>query len=171
MKPQFLDTRGGALVEVALAAPLLALMMLGAFELGRVAHYAVETETAARAGAAYGSTNIGNAFNSNTLEQAAKNDAPDLQTLSFTVTPGASCVCETLDLTTNTPSFNPSSGTISCNSPTITSCSGASGTAVQIAVRYVSVHTQANVNSIFKVGPLPGSYTIHCYSMLRVLPN
>jgi Flp pilus assembly protein TadG len=168
MKRQFFDTQGGALVEVALSAPLLVLMMLGAFELGRLAHYAIEVENAARAGASYGSVNIGNA-NSATVTQAGKNDAPDLGTL--TATSGSACVCETLNLSTGVPSFNPSSGTTSCTSSTITTCNAESSTSVQIAVSYVTVSTQATVNSVFHVGPLPASYNIHGFSVLRVLPN
>jgi Flp pilus assembly protein TadG len=168
MKSRFFDTHGGALVEVALSAPLLVLMTLGAFELGRVAHFAIEVENAARAGASYGSVNIGNA-NSVTVTQAAKNDAPDLGTL--TATPGSTCVCETLNTSTNTATFYPTSGTVSCSDSHITGCTAESSTSVQIAVSYVTVSTQATLNSVFHVGPLPASYTVHGFSVLRVLPN
>src|ERR1700749_1930279 len=113
MKLRFADDQGGALVEVALVASFILLpMMLGAFELGRIAHYAVEVQNAARAGASYGAENVSNA-GSATVTQAAKNDAPDLTGL--TATPGSACVCETLTLATNSPSYNPPSGTTSCS--------------------------------------------------------
>jgi Flp pilus assembly protein TadG len=167
MKCQFRDNDGAALVELALIAPLLVLMMLGALELGRIAHYAVEVQNAARAGASYGAVNVDNASSPN-VSQAAQNDAPDL---SMTVTQGFACVCETLDTSTNTPSFNPSSGTISCTSTTITSCNAQSSTSTQSVISYVTVSTQATVNPVFQVRGLPGSYTLNGYSSLRILQN
>lgn len=169
MKLRFSDDEGGALVEVALVASFILLpMMLGAFELGRVAHYAVEVQNAARAGASYGAENVSNA-GSATVTQAAKNDAPDLSSLA--VTPGSACVCETLTTATNTPSYNPTSGTTSCSSSIITSCTTANGTTTQYVINYVTVSTQATINPIFNVKGLPGSYTLNGYSALRVLPN
>lgn len=167
MKRLFMDNSGSALVEVALAAPLFLLMITGAFELGRVAHFAIEVQNAARAGASYGGENQGNAASTTSITQAAQNDAPDLSGL--TATPGTSCVCETL--TSGTPSYSPSSGTVSCTDPTITACSGSSSTVTYRVVSYVTVSTQATINPIFNVAALPGSYTLHGYSAMRVLPN
>ena len=166
MKLRFRDNSGSALVEVALSAPLFLLMIAGAFELGRVAHFAIEVQNAAHAGAAYG-TASGNATSAG-ITQAAQNDAADLGSLS--VTPGTACVCETLT-TGNTPTYSPSSGTVACNAPTIVACTGSSGTVTYRIVSYVSVTTQATINPIFNVTALPGSYTIHGYSEMRVLPN
>lgn len=172
MKRQFNDSSGSALVEVALAAPLFLLLITGGFELGRVAHFAIEVQNAAHAGATFGSENAGNAATTTTattaITQAAQNDAPDLAGL--TATPSTACVCETLT-TGSTPTYSPSSGTIACNDPSITSCSGSSGTVTYRVVSYVSVSTQASINPIFNVSALPGSYTLHGYSVMRVLPN
>lgn len=167
MKRQFNDNSGSALVEMALAAPLFLLMITGAFELGRVAHFAIEVQNAARAGASYGGE-AGNATATTSITYAAQNDAPDLAGL--TATPGTACVCETVP-TSGTPTFAPSSGTIACNDPSITSCSGSSGTGTYRIVSYVTVSTQATINPIFNVSALPGSYTLHGYSVMRVLPN
>ncbi|WP_348262793.1 TadE/TadG family type IV pilus assembly protein [Telmatobacter sp. DSM 110680] len=168
MKLRFSDSSGSALVEVALAAPLFLLLLTGAFELGRVAHFAIEVQNAARAGASYGSTNSGNSAATNSIIQEAKNDAPDLGSLA--VTPGTGCVCEAL-ATGSTPTYSPSSGTVACTDPTIVACSGTSGTTTYRVVSYVTVSTQATINPIFNVTSLPGSYTIHGYSEMRVLPN
>ena len=174
MKRQFKDSSGSALVEVALAAPLFLLMVAGAFEIGRVAHFAIEIQNAAHAGAVYGSqpNNVpGTGANDPAtarITQAAQNDAPDLGNL--TATPGTACVCETLT-TGNTPTYSPSSGTVACSDPTITACSGSSGTVTYRIVTYVTVSTQATINPIFNVSALPGSYTIHGYSQMRALPN
>lgn len=169
MKSRFWDTQGGAIVEVALASPLMVLMMLGAFELGRVAHHAIEVENAARAGASYGSNNSGSSTDFPNIIQAAKNDAPDLTNLS--ATPGSACVCETLDTSTGNATFYPTSGTVVCSDPLIKSCNAESATSVQIGIRYVSVSSQATVNSVFHVGSLPTSYNANGYSFMRVLPN
>jgi Flp pilus assembly protein TadG len=165
------DSDGGALVEMALVSPLFLLMMMGAFELGRVAHYAVEVENAARAGTSYGAQNIGNAYSSNVV-LAAQNDAPDL--LDMAVTPGNACVCETVTTsgTTTTTSVNPSSGTISCGNSIITNCTTQTSTSTQNVVSYVTVTTSAKVPALFiKVPGLSTSYTVSGYSALRVLTN
>jgi len=174
MRLKFSDSRGSALVEVALAAPLFLLMVTGAFELGRVAHFAIEVQNAASAAAFYGSE-PGNAPGTGPNDpatakiiQAAANDSPDLGNL--TATPGTACVCETLT-TGSTPTYSPSSGTVACSDPIITACTGSSGTATNRIVSYVTVSTQATINHIFTVSALPGSYTIHGYSQMRVLPN
>jgi Flp pilus assembly protein TadG len=163
------DDGGAALIELAVVMPLFLLMTFGAFELGRAAHYAVEVENAARAGASYGGENMGNAAATSTVIQAAKNDAPDLPGL--TVTPGAGCVCETLNLTNGTPTYSPSSGTVSCSDATITSCTGTSSTITQSVVSYVTVKTSATVSPAFNIQGLPTSYTLHGYSAMRILPN
>lgn len=167
MKRELKDNSGSALVEVALAAPLFLLMIMGAFELGRVAHFAIEVQNAARSGASFGGENQGNATSTTAITQAAQNDAPDLSNL--TAAPSTSCVCETL--TSGTISFSPSSGTVSCSDPTITACSGSSSTVTYRVVSYVTVSTQATLNSVFQVGALPGSYTLHGNSTMRILPN
>ena len=170
MKLRIRDEQGAALVEVSLVASLIVVpLMLGAFELGRVAHYAIETENAARAGTSYGSANPGNAGTTATVTQAAQNDAPDLGSLA--ATPATACVCETLTLGGSSVTYNPSSGTVSCTSSTITSCNTVTSTSVQYIVSYTSVPTSATVNALYNVKGLPTSYSLHGYSALRVLPN
>jgi len=165
MKRFFSDTQGGALVEVALSAPLMVVMMVGAFELGRLAHHSIEVENAARAGSSYGSMNTKNAtINSATIIQAAQNDAPDLANL--TVQTNSTCVCETLNTSSGTATFNPSSGTVACTNAVITSCTAESATSVQIAISYVRVTSTSNVSSVF-----PGAVSLNGYSLMRVLPN
>lgn len=168
---RFQDDSGAALVEMALTAPLFILLMLGGIELGRIAYYAIEIQNAARAGASYGSVNIGNATATiSNIQQAAKNDAPDISNL-VVVTPGTTCVCETLNASTGTASFNPSSGTTSCTSSTITSCTTVNATTIQSVVGYVTVSTQANITPIVQIPSLPSSYTLNGYSALRILAN
>ncbi len=168
MKCQFRDSRGQALVEMALAAPLFLAMIIGSFEIGRMAYYGIEVENAARAGASYGALNIGYATSA-TVKQEAKNDAPNIKNLA--VSSGMACVCETLS--NGTASFNPSDGTTSCASTnaTISSCTEDDSTAVQSVVTYVTVNTSATVPFLFQLPGLPHNYTLTGYSALRILSN
>lgn len=159
------------MVELALISPLFVLLMFGSIELGRIAYYAIEIQNAARAGASYGSVNIGNATTViSNIQQAAKNDAPDISNL-VVVSPGTTCVCETIDTATGTPTFNPSSGTTSCSSSTITSCTVVSAASIQSVVGYVTVSTQASISPIVRIPSLPSTYTLNGYSALRILQN
>lgn len=171
MKLNFRDNRGAALVELALTTPLFLIMILGATELGRMAYYGIEVENAARAGASYGAVNMGNAFDYATVQQAAKNDAPDLPGLVATAS--TACVCETVDTSTGTPSYNPSTGTVSCSSSAVSdgACTGASNTTTLNTIEYVTVSTQAQVKSLFQLPGLPSVFTLYGYSQMRTLPN
>lgn len=170
MKSLIRDNRGSALVELALTTPMFVMLILGAAELGRVAYYAVEVENAARAGASYGSVNISNATNYPTdVKQAALNDAPDLPSMSATV--GTACVCETYTYATGATSYNPSSGTVSCNSITAQSCREDDTTAIQNNITYVTVSTSVALDPIIHLPGLPNTYNLAGYSELRTLQN
>lgn len=173
MKFRFQDNRGSALVELALTTPLFLFLIAGSIEFGRVAYYAIEVANAARAGASYGSVNVGNADQTASIEQAAKNDAPDLPVMNATAT--SACVCETVTHNTDgtsTQSFNPSSGTASCTtSTTISSCTEDDSVATQYVIKYVSVSTSASINRIFSFAGLPRTYTVYGSSQLRTLQN
>ena len=170
MKRLIRDTRGAALVELALTAPLLLLITIGGAELGRVAYAAIEVESAARAGASYGAVNIDNALNSSsTVQQAAYNDAPNITDMTATV--GTACVCETYNSSTKTASYNPSSGTTSCGASAITSCTTDNATTTQSTINYVTVTTQATVPTMFHYPGIPTSFTVNGYSEMRVLQN
>ena len=170
MKFSFRDSRGAALVELALVTPLFLLLIMGSAEVGRVAYYAIEVENAARAGASFGAVNIGNANLTSSVQQASKNDAPDVSNL-IVVTQGSACVCETLNTSTNSPTFSPASGTTSCTSATITSCTAESSASIQSVIEYVTVSTQADIDPLIYVPGLPSSYNLTGYSALRILSN
>jgi Flp pilus assembly protein TadG len=162
------------MVEMALTTPLFILLIMGTFELGRVAYYAIEVANAARAGASYGAVNRGNATVSATIQQAAANDAPDLPNLVTTA--GTACVCQTITTSsgTTTETFNPSSGTTSCSSFTGSNasvCSADSSTQNTSVIYYVTVSTQTNLDPLIHVPGLPNTYSLHGYSEMRVLPN
>lgn len=166
----FRDNRGAALVELALITPLFLTLMMGSVELGRVAYYAIEVENAARAGASFGAVNIQNANLTDSVKQASKNDAPDVSNL-IVVTQGSACVCETMNTSSNSPSFSPSSGTISCQSVTIDDCNVESSTSLDSVIQYVTVSTSANVDPLVHIPGLPTTYPLTGYSAMRILPN
>ncbi len=170
MRLSLRDNRGAALVELALVTPIFILLMMGSAEVGRVAYYAIEVENAARAGASFGSVNVGNASLTASIQQAALNDAPDVSNL-IVVSQGSACVCETIDTSTKSPSFNPTSGTTSCASSTINSCNVESSSSVQSVIQYVTVSTSANIDPLIHVPGLPSTYNLTGYSALRILPN
>jgi Flp pilus assembly protein TadG len=72
------DEAGQALVEVALSAPLLLLLLLGAAEFARVAYAAIEVSNAASAAALYAASSHGNAGNTTNISAMALNDAANL---------------------------------------------------------------------------------------------
>jgi Flp pilus assembly protein TadG len=175
MRLQFRDNCGAALVELALTTPLFVLLLMGAVEMGRLAYFSIEVANAARAGASFGAVNRGNAVEFANIQNAARNDAPDLSNL--VATPGYSCVCETIDnstkpaMTSFNPSITSSPATTSCNSAVINACTVSSGTSTQKVIYFVSVSTQADVDPIVHVPGLPTVYTLRGFSALRVLAN
>lgn len=171
LKLRFRDNRGAALVELALTMPLLLLITIGAAELGRIAYFAIEVESSARAGSSFGAVNINNAVQTATIEQAALNDAPNLP--SMVATASNQCVCETLDTSTNVPSYNPTSGTVSCTNSAVTApnCTTVNTTEAQYVISYVVVSTTATVSTMFHYPGIPSSFTLNGYSETRVLQN
>jgi Flp pilus assembly protein TadG len=83
---------GQALIEVALTAPILVLMFVGAAEFARVAFAAIEVANAARAGVAYGAQSVSAAADATGIQTAATLDAGDLAA-SLTATARTSGVC------------------------------------------------------------------------------
>jgi Flp pilus assembly protein TadG len=83
--------RGQSVLEVALMSPLLLLMLFGMVDLGRWVFQAMEVSSAARAGAQYGIQTRLTSVDNAGITAAAKNDVPDIPTL--TVTPATFCQC------------------------------------------------------------------------------
>lgn len=116
---------GSALVETALALPLLVALLLGAVEMGDLAYKATEISNGARAGAQYAAMNGGNFTDCNGsfaggtcssgtgIVSAAQQDAPRTVATctSFTVAATSSCSCSD---TTGTCSS--ASNTYACSS-------------------------------------------------------
>lgn len=78
------------MVDMAVAAPVLALMLVIGTDFGRLYYTNVEVANAARAGAQYGSQNLIAAADSGGMSKAAQTDASNLTGLNVTA---KQCTC------------------------------------------------------------------------------
>ncbi len=136
--------RGQALLELALTLPLLAVLLLGAAEFGRLAYAAIETSNAARAGVQYGAQNHVTASDYAGMQLASLDDGPNVPGLSATATHFCSCA----DGTAST-----------CASG---DCGGSR------IIEYVQVNTTATVDPLIYVPGLPTTYTLNGQAVMRV---
>jgi len=70
--------RGATLVELALLLPVLTLLFVGVFDVGRGCYFALEVSNAARAGAQYGYQSSGTMIDTTGIQNAAMKDAADI---------------------------------------------------------------------------------------------
>lgn len=137
---------GQALVETALTLPMLALMLLGAFEFSRVAYAAIEVTNAARAAAQYGAMNGGGFLDTDGMLAAANADAGNLNNGLSWVSgyPSVACSC--------------SGTTQDASCPSGKSPSGCTGSQLMVTV---SVQMKYQITSVLKVPGFPTSYTVY----------
>lgn len=140
------NDRGGALVETAIALPLLSLMLLGASELGLVDYEAIEVTNAAHAGVQYGAQSAANAADTTGIRNAATADAPNIALGTTNVS--TSYICSDGSTPTGTP---PACG---------------SGLALEAIL---TVSTQATFNPIIHVPGVTPSFTLHGQATQKVL--
>jgi len=89
---------GVALVELAVALPVLIAVLVGVADLARVFYYSIEVTAAARAGAQYAAFSTGHATQTANIRAAAQSAAPNIGIVAANVTPGAPvCVCAAND--------------------------------------------------------------------------
>ena len=94
IKGLILSKRGRAghgAVELAIALPLLMLLVFGAGDFGRIFYAAITVSNAAETGALYGSANVGQAYNPTAISTAVTNDTKDLS--GVTVASTTYCQC------------------------------------------------------------------------------
>ena len=87
--------RGSTALELALAGPLLLLLLVGAADLSRVFYHAVALANAAGTAAFYGARNVTHSGDTTGMNTTATTDAKDLT--SITVTPSRFCRCPNSD--------------------------------------------------------------------------
>jgi Flp pilus assembly protein TadG len=134
--------RGIALVEYALATPLLLTILAVGLDYGKAMRTAGAVSAAARAGAAWGSLSPVNAANTNGIQSAAVNSAPDISGL--TVTAAQFCEC-------------PGGSAVNCTG----SCTGS-------MLMYVRVNARATVTSFFSYSGLSMGGTTSAQAVMRV---
>jgi Flp pilus assembly protein TadG len=84
--------RGQSALELGIAVPVLALILLGAADFGRVFFVGIAVNNAARAGAQYGSQSLIAAANAAGMQTAATTDGSNIPSLTATA---SQCTCET----------------------------------------------------------------------------
>ena len=84
--------RGQSAVELAIAVPVLALILLGAADFGRAFVLGIAVNNAARAGAQYGSQTLITAADIDGMKAAATTDGTNIPSLTATA---SLCTCET----------------------------------------------------------------------------
>ena len=129
---------GTALVEFAIVAPMLALLLIGVIDFGRYTYDGILAANAARAGAQYGAQTLITAKDSTGIQNAALQDAQNLPNLSAQGNP----VCMV------------SGAPVTC------------GTAN--AVVYVQVNTTGHFTPLFNYPGLASTVTISGSAMMRV---
>jgi len=93
---------GQAVVEVALVAPLLMILMAGAIDLGRFAQFDAKLASSARAGAQYGSQNLVTAADTTGMQSAAESDVQNQTGITVAATTFCKCADGTATSCTST---------------------------------------------------------------------
>jgi Flp pilus assembly protein TadG len=142
---------GQALVEAALVVPLLAAIMFGAVELGRVIYVSNEVSNAAKTAVQYGARSTGDASDTTGMLVAAQAETSDFVTASqvsfVSGYPSLSYIC--------------SDGTASTGLST--DC------ATSHLEEVLIVETQATVDPLIHIPLLPHTYTVYGHAMQKVL--
>lgn len=131
-----------ALVEFALMAPLLLLLLAGVVDYGLALRTASEVAVAARAGAQYGSQSVVKAADAAGIRAAALNSAPSVQSLSISSV--RSCQCS-------------GGGAVSCSG----TCPGGK------LVVYTQVTAQATASNLFRYAGLSFAGTTRTRTRMR----
>lgn len=139
-------SNGQSLVEIALVAPLLLLMLVGAVEIGRAAYYNIVTVNAARAAVQYGARNHATAADNTGIRQAALDDAPMLSPDNVTI----SSFCECPD------------GTAAPN------CLETDCPVDNRFVPYLKVNTQMQIMPLINFPGLPPSFSCSGEAVMRI---
>ena len=158
MTNKFRNLRGAALVEYAIAIPVLMFLLIGLIEVGRLAYFTIEVGNAAHAGAQYGALSMSNAADTTGMQNAAKDDG---QNSIANLTAVGQYVCACWDGTTQTPS-----------PPTHAAC-GTACTGTGRSITYAQVSATGTINALFNYGALglPTSWTVTRTATIRVTPR
>jgi len=137
---------GQSVVEVALMAPVLLLLLVGTIEIGRYAYYGIEVSSAARAGVQYGAQSLADSKYLAGITKAAQKDAPEVTGMDVAAT--NQCACS--------------------NSPaTFVGCP-ARGCAPGHGLVFLKVDTTANIRPLFRFPGLAFTFAARGQAIMRV---
>jgi Flp pilus assembly protein TadG len=137
-------TTGQSAVELALALPVLMLLLLAGADFARAFYMAVGVNNAARAGAQYGSQTVITAANSSGMVAAAITDGSNISNLSATA---SQCTCE------SSTSVAACSASYCTNNPNAT---------------FVEVDTSAPFHTLINYPGIPSSVTLSGKAIMAV---
>jgi Flp pilus assembly protein TadG len=140
--PRIGGEKGTSVIEFALLAPVLMLLLIGLIEVGRYTYFAILAAHAARAGVQYGAQTIFTAGDNTGMKNAALADAQNLPGL----TARGSHFCMSSGAVVSCPSGQPNSST----------------------VYYVQVQVTGPFSSIFHYPGIPASITVNSTATMRV---
>jgi Flp pilus assembly protein TadG len=152
------ESRGSALLELALVVPVFTLLMAGGAAFGRMEYYSIETSNAARAGVAYAAQGTAFSTDNSAIQAAAQNDAPDLTSVAtLTVTSNTVCQCD-------------DAGVFTTIGTTASACASAASSCLSPSrvINYVQVNTSAPLSTIFKFPGLASSITLQGQAIMRI---
>lgn len=133
------------MVEVAVALPLLIVIVIGTTDLARVYYMAIELQNAARAGAQYGAQNVVTAADTTVMKSTAVAAAVNINTVSAFATENCFCASDS----------NPQVSSVACSG----TCSSGQHVVVSVTV------TAASTFSLIAFYPMPG--IPHSFSVFR----
>ena len=144
---------GSALVELAVALPMLMLLLVGTADFARVLYMTIELTNAARAGAQFGATDVGSSVDGAGIQSTAAAAAPDVVPLVTSVNPlaTAACMCAT------------DSGTFSGGGSCYANC-GSSGH----MVIFVQADASKTFTTIAGIPGVPRTLNVHRRAQMRV---
>lgn len=145
---------GSALVELAVALPLLVLTLVGTADFARVFYTAIELTNAARAGAQYGASSPGKSGNAANMESTA--------TAAVNITGVTAAAARLCQCATDIGTFSPTSPANDCTSAVTTACTGGTH-----RVMTVTVTTEKFFSTIASFIGIP-SYRLVRSATLRV---
>jgi Flp pilus assembly protein TadG len=134
--------RGASMVEFALLAPVLILLVIGLIEVGRYTYFGILAAHAAEAGARYGAQNLYTVQDRPGITAAALNDGENLS--QWIVTPNHTC----------------------SQNGALANCLG--GTPAPNMVYYVTVSVTGSFHSLLNYPGVPTSVPVTAYATMRV---
>jgi Flp pilus assembly protein TadG len=136
------SSRGQSILEFAITAPILILILLAVADFGRVFFVAIALNNAARAGTQYGIQSPANAADVTGMIQAAQNDASNISGVTAT----ASEYCECPDGSTQACNESPACGDMRV---------------------YVEVDTSGSFQTLLNYPGIPSSFSLKGKSVVR----